>query len=60
MLLLAAPDRSEQVLFITSIGFYRALLDPAAPEIPGATVRELLGYGDREEDLRVEAQLVPA
>jgi len=60
MLFLAAPDRSEQVLFITGMSFYRALLDPAAPEIPGATVRELLGYGDREEDLRVEAQIVSA
>jgi hypothetical protein len=60
MLLMAAPDRSEQVLFITGMSFYRALLDPAAPEIPGATVRELLGYGDREEDLRVEAQIVSA
>jgi hypothetical protein len=60
MLLLAAPDRSEQVLFITSMGFYRALLDPAAPEIPGATVQELLGYGDREEALRVEVELISA
>ena len=60
MLLLAVPDRSEQVLFVTGMSFYRALVDPAAPETPGATVRELLGYGDREDDLRVEAQLVLA
>ena len=54
MLLLAGPDSSEQALFVTGMGFYRALLDPAAPETPGATVRELLGYGDREDELRVE------
>jgi len=61
MLLLATPDRSEQILFVTVMGFYRTLLDRAAPEIPGATVQELLGYGDREgENLRVEAQLVSA
>jgi hypothetical protein len=56
MLLLAGPDSSEQAILVTGLGFYRALLDPAAPETPGATVRELLGYGDREE-LRIEVEI---
>jgi hypothetical protein len=60
MLLLAGTDRSEQALFITGVSFYRALLDPTVPEIPGASVREMLGYGDREEDLRVEVLVEPA
>lgn len=47
-LLLAGPDTSEQTTLVTDLGFYRVLLDPAAPETPGATVRELLGYGDRD------------
>jgi hypothetical protein len=55
VLLLAKPDGSEQALLISSTGLYRALLDPSAPETPGATVRELLGYGDRS-DLRVEVE----
>jgi hypothetical protein len=59
MVLLAWPDSSEQVMFVTSLGFYRALLDPAAPETPGATVRELLGYGDRDDvQVRVEVELL--
>jgi len=58
MLLLASPDPSEHALLVTGIGFYRALLDPNAQAIPGATVQELLGYGDREESLRVEVSLL--
>ncbi len=56
MLLLAGPDSSEHAILMPGLGFYRALLDPAAPETPGATVRELLGYGDRDE-LRVEVEV---
>jgi hypothetical protein len=59
MLLLARPDESEQAVFVTGLGFYRALLDPAAPETPGATVRELLGYGDRGDELRIEVEIEP-
>ena len=33
-LLLAAPDSSEQALLVTGMGFYRALVDPAAPQLP--------------------------
>jgi hypothetical protein len=58
VLLLAAPDGSEQASLVTGLGFYRALLDPAVAETPGATVRELLGYGDRDE-LRVEVEIEP-
>ena len=56
ILLLAGPETSEQALFVTGVGFYRVLLDPAAPETPGATVRELLGYGDLES-LQVEVEV---
>jgi hypothetical protein len=59
VLLLAGPDESEQATFVISPGFCRALLDPAAPETPGATVRELLGYGDRKDELRVEVEVEP-
>jgi hypothetical protein len=58
-LLLAAPDRSEQAMFVSSMGFYRPLVDPAVPETPGATVRELLGYGDWEGELRIEVEIEP-
>ena len=58
-LLLAGPDSSEQALLVTGMGFYRALVDLAAPETPGATVRELLGYGDREDELRIEMEIEP-
>jgi hypothetical protein len=47
VLLLAIPDESEQAALITSIGLYRALLDPNAPTMPGASREELLGYADR-------------
>jgi hypothetical protein len=56
MLLLAGPDSSEQAVFAPGLGLYRALLDPGAPETPGATVKELLGYGDRNE-LRIEVEV---
>jgi hypothetical protein len=59
MLLLAGPDSSEQATLVTGLGFYRALVDRAAPETPGATVKELLGYGDRDDALRVEVDMEP-
>ncbi len=58
MLLLASPVPSEHALLVTSLGFYRLLIDANAQAIPGATVRELLGYGDRDEELRVEVSLL--
>jgi hypothetical protein len=56
-LLLALPDREEHALFLPAIGPYRVLADPSAPETPGAGVRELLGYGDREEPFEVTVRL---
>jgi hypothetical protein len=58
-LLLATPDRSEDAVLVTGMSLYRALLDAGAPETPGATVTELLGYGDRGGDLRVEVEIEP-
>jgi len=56
-LLLAVPETSEQSTCLPALGLYRALLDPAAPETPGATVKELLGYGDREESFQIEVKI---
>ena len=58
-LLLASPESSEQAAFLPAVGLYRALLDPAAPAVPGATVKDLLGYGDRDEQLQTRVQLEP-
>ena len=58
-LLLAVPETSEQSSFLPALGLYRALLDPAAPETPGATVKELLGYGDREGTFQIEVDIEP-
>ncbi|HEY7252735.1 MAG TPA: hypothetical protein VIG37_19710 [Methylomirabilota bacterium] len=54
--LLAVPAPAESALFLPAPGFYRPLLDAAAPPHPGATVRDLLGYGDdvRAMDVSVE------
>ena len=56
-LLLANPEDAEQALFTARLGFYAPLVDPAAPPIPGATVKDLLGYADRP-DLTVTIDLV--
>ena len=56
-LLLALPDREEHALFLPAIGPYRVLVDPSVPETPGAGVRELLGYGDRENPFEVTVSL---
>ena len=56
-LLLALPDREEHALFLPAIGPYRVLVDPSVPETPGASVRELLGYGDREKPFEVTVSL---
>jgi len=56
-LLLALPDREEHALFLPAIGPYRVLADPRVPEMPGASVRELLGYGDREKPFEVSVSL---
>jgi len=59
VLVLAGPDGSEHALLISSASLYRAVLTPGAPETPGATVKELLGYGDWGKDLRVEVESQP-
>lgn len=56
-LLLAQPDDSGQAAFATAPGLYRALLDPAAPAVPGATPKELLGYGDWATPIEITIEL---
>ena len=56
-LLLALPEREEYALFLPAVGPYRVLVDPAAPATPGASARELLGYGDHEEPFDLELEL---
>ena len=46
-LLLALPVPSERAALVFPLGLYRALLDPAAVAVPGASPAELLGHGDR-------------
>ena len=58
-LLLAGADLSEHAQLIPSLGFYRALLDSRALARPGATPRELLGYGDWDASLEVALELEP-
>jgi hypothetical protein len=58
-LLLASPEYSEQAAFLPTVGLYRALVDPAAAAVPGATVKDLLGYGDRDEPLQIRLEIDP-
>jgi hypothetical protein len=58
-LLLASPEYSEQAAFLPAVGLYRALVDPAAATVPGATVKDLLGYGDRDEQLQIRLEIDP-
>jgi hypothetical protein len=59
-LFLARPGESEAAVFLPAPALYRALLDPAAPAVPGATRAELLGHGDwgTRVDVAVELQQV--
>ena len=57
-LFLAEPHDEEQVAFLPSLGLHQALVDGAAPAAPGASPRELLGYGEWAEELQVEVALV--
>lgn len=59
-LILAEAESSEQVLFRPEIGPYRGLADPSAPVTPGATLKDLLGYGDWAEPFAVSVELVEA
>lgn len=56
-LLLALPADSENAALISPPGLHRALFDPAAIPVPGASPAELLGYGDREPPFDVEIHL---
>ncbi|MEX2224175.1 MAG: hypothetical protein WEG40_20510 [Candidatus Rokuibacteriota bacterium] len=58
-LLLSVADSPDAALFVPGPGLYRTLLDPAAPGAPGATVRELLGYGEWPADLDLTVELLP-
>ena len=56
-LLLAEPEAREQAAFLPAAGAYRALLEPHRPSTPGASVRDLLGYGDWDDPLEVTVSL---
>jgi hypothetical protein len=56
-LFLALPADSENAALISPPGLYRALFDPAALPVPGASPSELLGYGDRGLPFDVEIRL---
>lgn len=58
-LVLAVAEPAEAALFLPSPGLYRMLLDPAAAPQPGVTVRDLLGHGDRDDDVEVTIELFP-
>ena len=49
-LLLAEAGPGDNAAFLPAVGIYRPLLDGSAPAAPGASARELLGYGDSPTD----------
>jgi hypothetical protein len=57
--LLGVSEPAEVALFLPSPGLYRALLDPGTAPQPGITVRDLLGYGGRDDDVDVTVELHP-
>ena len=58
-LLLAEPLPDEQAAFIPDLGAFGVLVDPDRPPTPGASPRELLGYGDWDARLDIELTLSP-
>jgi hypothetical protein len=58
-LLLAEPLPDEQAAFIPDLGAFGVLVDPGRPATPGASPRELLGYGDWDARLDIELTLSP-
>lgn len=58
-LILAEPDDPERAAFVPALGPFRALVDAAAPAIPGAGPRELLGHGDRDDIVELVVEQVP-
>jgi hypothetical protein len=55
-LLLASPRSAEEAIFVPVPRLHRALLGSAA--VPGATARELLGYGDWEGDFELALETI--
>jgi hypothetical protein len=58
-LVLAVSEPAEVALFLPVPGLYRALLDGSAAPQPGVTVRDLLGHGERDDDVDVTVTLHP-
>jgi hypothetical protein len=58
-LLLSVAEHPETMLFLSSPGLYRALLDAGALPRPGVTARGLLGYGEWPGALDITVELVP-
>ena len=56
-LLLASPERAEHALFLPVPRLYRALLGGGVAA-PGATARELLGYGEWPESFELALETV--
>jgi len=56
-LVLATAEPGETVLFLPTIGLYRAVIDPAAARQPGVTVSDLLGHGDRDDPVEITIEL---
>jgi hypothetical protein len=57
-LVLSVVEPSEAALFLATPGLHRVLLDPKAAPAPGASVRDLLGYGEWPRDLEVTVDLL--
>jgi hypothetical protein len=57
-LFLAEAEDAEQIAFLPALGLHAILVDPTGLAAPGASPRELLGYGDRTEPLEVEVALI--
>ena len=58
-LVLAVSEPAEVALFLPVPGLYRALLHGGAAPQPGVTVRDLLGHGERDDDVEVTVTLHP-
>jgi hypothetical protein len=57
-LVLATADEPDRVAFLPRLGVYAALVDPRGPDRPGASRRELLGYGDWDPPPAVDVELL--
>jgi hypothetical protein len=57
-LALATADEPERIAFLPSLGVHEVLVDRQAVDRPGASRRELLGYGDWDVPPEVEIELL--